>query len=365
MKNKSLLYKAFNKKKVLITGHTGFKGTWLTSWLKILGANIVGISVDIPTKPSHFEKTNLSKEIIDLRMDINSINLKNKINKFKPDFIFHLAAQSLVTESHEDPLKTWKTNVLGTANLLNSLKSYKKSCVAVFITSDKCYDNKEWAWGYRETDKLGGSDPYSGSKASAEILINSFVKSFFSKNHPVKIASVRAGNVIGGGDWSPHRIIPDVISAWSNKKPVKIRNPGATRPWQHVLEPLSGYLTLAAQMSKNNKLQGETFNFGPNDNQIKTVRNVVNSIYKFLPKKALMVKKGSNKNNEHHFLKLNCDKALNTLKWIPTLNFDETIEMTMEWYLSYYKNPKNIHKKTVEQIKKYEELAKARNVSWS
>ena len=248
MKNKSLLYKAFNKKKVLITGHTGFKGTWLTSWLKILGANIVGISVDIPTKPSHFEKTNLSKEIIDLRMDINSINLKNKINKFKPDFIFHLAAQSLVTESHEDPLKTWKTNVLGTANLLNSLKSYKKSCVAVFITSDKCYDNKEWAWGYRETDKLGGSDPYSGSKASAEILINSFVKSFFSKNHPVKIASVRAGNVIGGGDWSPHRIIPDVISAWSNKKPVKIRNPGATRPWQHVLEPLSGYLTLAAQM---------------------------------------------------------------------------------------------------------------------
>ncbi len=361
----NLFYRTFNKKRVLVTGHTGFKGTWLISWLKTLEANVTGISVDIPTSPSHFEKTNLSKEINDLRMDINNSNLKKKIDKIKPDFIFHLAAQSLVTKSHEDPLKTWSTNVLGTANLLNSLIDYKKPCVAIFITSDKCYDNKEWEWGYRETDELGGSDPYSGSKASAEILINSFVKSFFPNNHTVRVASVRAGNVIGGGDWSSNRIIPDVIRAWSTNKAVKIRNPNATRPWQHVLEPLSGYLTLAAHMSKTKRIQGESFNFGPNDNQIKTVSNVVHSIYKYLPKKSLKMKKGSNKNNEHHFLKLNCDKALNTLNWTSTLTFDETIEMTMEWYLAYYKNPKKIFNKTISQIKNYEDLAKSRKLSWS
>ena len=359
------LQNTFLNKKVLITGHTGFKGTWLTTWLKMLGANITGISLDIPTYPSHFKKTPLSNEINDLRLDIRSKDLNKHINKIKPDFIFHLAAQSLVTKSHEDPLDTWSTNVIGTANLLNSLISYKRKCIAIFITSDKCYDNKEWEWGYRETDVLGGSDPYSGSKASSEILINSFAKSFFTKSHPVKVASVRAGNVIGGGDWSSDRIIPDVIRAWSSNKAVKVRNPNATRPWQHVLEPLSGYLTLASAMSKNYNLQGETFNFGPNDNQIKTVRNVVRSIHKYLPKKSLVIKKGSNKNNEHHFLKLNCDKALNTLNWTSTLNFDETIKMTMEWYLSYYKNPKNIYQTTKLQIKKYEDLAKKRSISWS
>lgn len=361
----NLLYNTFNKKKVLVTGHTGFKGTWLISWLKALNAEVTGISIDIPTKPSHFEKTNLSKEINDLRMDINVPTLKKRINEIKPDFIFHLAAQSLVTKSHEDPIKTWSTNVLGTANLLNSIRDYKKSCVAVFITSDKCYDNKEWEWGYRETDQLGGSDPYSGSKASAEILINSFVKSFFSKKHPVRVASARAGNVIGGGDWSLNRLIPDIIRSWSTNKPLIIRNTYATRPWQHVLEPLSGYLTLAAHMSKSKKIQGETFNFGPNDNQIKTVSNVVKSICDHFPKKSLKIIKGSNKNNEHHFLKLNCDKALNVLNWNSTLTFDETIEMTMEWYLDYYKNPNKIFHKTLSQIKKYEELAKIRNLSWS
>lgn len=361
----NLLRSTFNNKKVLITGHTGFKGTWLTSWLKLLGANIIGVSIDIPTNPSHFKKTNLCDQIVDLRLNVASKKIKNIIFQHKPDFIFHLAAQSLVTKSHTDPLETWETNVIGTANVLNSLKNYKKNCVAIFITSDKCYDNKEWHWGYRETDALGGSDPYSGSKASAEILINSFVKSFFPKNHFVKIASVRAGNVIGGGDWSSNRIIPDVIRAWANNKAVTIRNPKATRPWQHVLEPLSGYLSLAANMSKSRNLQGETFNFGPSDNQIKTVRNVVNAIHKFLPKKNLIVKKGRNINSEHHFLKLNCDKALNILDWNSTLTFDETIRMTMEWYLAYYKSPNKIFNFTLDQIKSYEEIAMSRKIPWS
>ncbi len=355
---------SFRNKKVLITGHTGFKGTWLTAWLRLLGANITGISLDIPTSPSHYKKTTLSKEINDLRFDIRSKELNKHINKIKPDFIFHLAAQSLVTKSHHDPLDTWSTNVMGTANLLNSLIKYNRKCVTIFITSDKCYDNREWEWGYRESDKLGGSDPYSGSKASAEILINSFSKSFFEKSHPVKIASVRAGNVIGGGDWSSDRIIPDVIRAWASNKAVTIRNPNATRPWQHVLEPLSGYLSLAAYMYKKNKLQGESFNFGPNDNQIKTVRNVVKSIHNYLPKKNLIIRKGLNTNNEHHFLKLNCDKALNTLNWTSTLNFEETIKLTMEWYLAFYSDPRKIYQVTISQVKYYEKIAKQRKVSW-
>ena len=355
----------FKNKNVLITGHTGFKGSWLVAWLKLLGANITGISVDVPTNPSHFVKAKLSRLMVDKRKDINTKNLSQIINKAKPDYIFHLAAQSLVTESHKNPKETWSTNVMGTANLLNSLRDYNRECIAIFITSDKCYDNQEWEWGYRETDKLGGSDPYSGSKASAEILINSFVKSFFKSKHPVQIATVRAGNVIGGGDWSSNRIIPDVVRAWTSNKPVTIRNPNATRPWQHVLEPLSGYLTLASYMANNKSLNGESYNFGPNDNQIKTVKNVVNAVYKYVPKNSIKINKGFNRNSEHNYLKLNCDKALNTLNWTSTLTFNKTIQMTMEWYLHYYKDPKTIYNFTISQIKEYQQYAREKKLVWS
>ena len=211
MNNIKLINNTFRNKKIIVTGHTGFKGTWLVAWLKLIGAKVTGISINIPTRPSHFVSSKLRSSINDYRLDVNSKKVSKIIRKEKPDFIFHLAAQSLVSKSYDDPLSTWNTNVLGTGNILQSLVDYKKKCIAVFITSDKCYDNKEWHWGYRETDQLGGTDLYSGSKAAAEILVNSYFKSFFEKNNYVKIASVRAGNVIGGGDWSPNRLIPDVI----------------------------------------------------------------------------------------------------------------------------------------------------------
>ena len=364
LKNTSL-FKTFKNKKIIVTGHTGFKGTWLTAWLKLMGADVTGISIDIPTTPSHFANTPLSKNINDIRLDIRSKKIEGIINKVKPDFIFHLAAQSLVSKSHENPVTTWETNVMGTANLLQSLVNYKRKCVAIFITSDKCYDNKEWIWGYRETDDLGGSDPYSGSKAAAEILIKNYTKSFFEKNKNIKIASVRAGNVIGGGDWSMDRIIPDVIRSWSQNKPLVIRNAGATRPWQHVLEPLSGYLALAVHMSNKKIFEGQAFNFGPSDRQINTVKNVVAAINNYLPDKKLIIKKGINTNKEHHFLKLNCDKAQETLNWSATLDFDETIKLTMDWYLAYYRDPKNIYKLTLEQIETYMDISQNRRISWS
>ena len=364
MKNK-LLYKTYYNKKVLVTGHTGFKGTWLTIWLKLLGAEVMGISLDIPSKPSHFEKSNISKSIKDIRMDINSKNLKKTILDFKPDFIFHLAAQALVNLSFEDPYSTWQPNVMGTATVLESLKSYNKKCTVILVTSDKCYDNKEWPWGYRETDQLGGSDPYSGSKAAVEILINSYVKSFYSNSKNLKIASVRAGNVIGGGDWSKDRIIPDIIKGWFQSKTIFLRNPSATRPWQHVLEPLSGYLSLAEKMYNNKNFIGEAYNFGPSDNQINTVTNVVGLIKKYLPKKSLSIRNGTKNNKEHHLLKLNCDKALSKLKWRSTLDFNETIDLTINWYLLYYKNPKKTYDITTSQINLYTKLAFDRKIHWA
>ena len=355
----------FKDKNILITGHTGFKGAWLTSWLRLLDANIMGISIDLPTSPSHFDALDLKKKILDLRLDVRSKKIELKIKKFKPDFIFHLAAQSTVMKSYNEPILTWDTNVLGTANLLSSLENYKKNCVVILITSDKCYDNAEWEWGYRETDKLGGSDPYSSSKAATEILIQSFVKSFLSKNKKIKIASVRAGNVIGGGDWSEDRLIPDIIKSWKKNTSILIRNPNATRPWQHVLEPLSGYLDLASNIYRSNKFHGHSFNFGPRNDQINNVKNVLDAIKKYLPKKNLKIKIKKNNREEHKFLKLNCDKALSMLGWFPVLTFDETIKKTMEWYLSYYSNLKQTSNYTNQQIIEYFNLAKIRKHKWA
>jgi len=271
----------FYQKKVIITGHTGFKGSWLTLWLKIYGANIFGISKDIPTKPSNFDASRVYNGIKNYKLDIlDQKKLKKLFLKINPDYVFHLAAQSLVKKSYEDPSITWNTNLIGTLNILESLRQLNKSCVAVLVTSDKCYLNKETHKGYKESDTLGGEDPYSASKASTEMLIKSHVKSFFKeKNKKIYIASVRAGNVIGGGDWSKNRLIPDCIIKWSKHKSVKIRSPLSTRPWQHVLEAVYGYILLATKLSKNFKLHGESFNFGPSNNSnynviflVKTIR---------------------------------------------------------------------------------------------
>ena len=254
--------KFFKGKKVLITGHTGFKGSWLTAWLKLLGAEVFGIALDPITELSNYSVSNITKNIIDKRIDVTDRNkLIREITDISPDIIFHLAAQPLVRDSYKFPHKTWNTNLMGTINVLESLSLIKSKCIAIFITSDKCYQNKEWLWGYRENDELGGEDPYSASKAAAENAIKSYTKSFYQNSSNISIASARAGNVIGGGDWSKDRIVVDCVKAWSMNKSVELRNPYSTRPWQHVLEPLSGYLQLAYKMHNNKELHGESFNF--------------------------------------------------------------------------------------------------------
>ena len=357
----------FKNKTVLITGHTGFKGSWLSIWLNELGAKVVGISLDPPSEPSHFKVTNLSTNITHLLVDIrNAELLKETISQYQPDFVFHLAAQALVKKSYQDPLDTWSTNVIGTLNILEALKTVKKLCAAVIITSDKCYDNVEWVWGYRETDKLGGPDPYSASKAAAEILIKSHIKSFFNTNSLVRIASARAGNVIGGGDWAIDRIIPDCVKAWGNNEIVEIRNPFSTRPWQHVLEPLSGYLNLAVELYNNLELHGESFNFGPNAIQNHSVEDLVIEMSKYWKqvkwKDISMQAKGP---YESGLLKLNCDKALFYMNWYSVLNFKETVRFTAEWYSKFYLNQGTSIDATLSQIYEYTKIANKKGLKWA
>jgi len=353
----------YKNKTVIVTGHTGFKGSWLTQWLLILGARVIGISNNVPSKPSHFEAMNLKNKIINKKIDIRNLNiLKKAFKKYKPDYIFHLAGQSIVKRSFTDPIYTWQTNTIGTLNILESLREFKKECIVVLITSDKSYKNLEIKRGYKENDLLGGSDPYSASKAGAEMVIQSSIKSFFPlKNTNVFFSVARAGNVIGGGDWSNERLIPDCIKSWSRNHKVSLRNPKSTRPWQHVLEAICGYLLLAAQLKKNKKLHGEVFNFGPNNNNDHSVLHVVKTMKKYWKKvswKILQSNKG--KFYESSLLKLNSNKSKNELKWKCILTFSETIKMVIDWYISFYTKPKNII--TADQIKQYEKLLKKRSI---
>ena len=346
--------KKFKNKKVIVTGHTGFKGSWLVLWLKLLGAKIIGISLNSPTKPSHFDKLNLKKKIIHINLDIRNLKKLEKIfKKFQPDFVFHLAAQSLVKKSYRNPIETFGTNTIGTLNVLESLKKIRKKFSAVIITSDKSYKNLTIKRGYHENDLLGGEDPYSASKGAAELIIQSFCKSYFKNDKKKNIAVARAGNVIGGGDWSDDRLIPDCVKSWSKYKKVLIRNPKSTRPWQHVLEALRGYLILALQLYNDNKLHGEPFNFGPKNSQNKDVITLVKQMKKNWNK---VTWKEANKQNqlfEAKLLKLNSLKAEKRLRWKPILNFAETVKMTTEWYKNYYENKKNIREFSIKQIKNY------------
>jgi len=365
--NRSL--NVFTNKKVLITGHTGFKGSWLSLWLKQLGAKVSGISIDIPSKPSHFVAANLSDEIDDHRIDIrDSEAVIQIVKKIQPDFVFHLAAQALVRPSYETPVETMMTNSIGSANILDALRSLDKPVTAVMITSDKAYDNVEWVWGYRETDRLGGKDPYSASKGMAELAIRSFVDSYFAEpDSNVRVAITRAGNVIGGGDWAVDRIVPDCMQAWSNSKVVDIRSPDATRPWQHVLEPLSGYLALGAALSTNQELHGEAYNFGPPADQNHSVRELIDEMSCYWGSVRWNDTSIAQQHlHEAGLLKLNCDKALFDLQWKPTLAFKETVEMTVEWYRHYYQNSTaSIYDFTISQIEAYTKLASERKLSWA
>ena len=358
----------FRDKTVLITGHTGFKGSWLTAWLVKLGANVVGIALDPPTDPSHFDSAKLSTVMKDLRVDIRNLKeVENTILKTKPDFVFHLAAQSLVRQSYENPIDTWQTNVMGTINILESLRKIDNLCTAIIITSDKCYRNIEQTDGYIETDELGGYDPYSGSKGAAELAIRSYVRSYFPKESTnVRIASTRAGNVIGGGDWAVDRIIPDCVKNWSQNNAIQLRNPKATRPWQHVLEPISGYLTLALALSRDITLHGESFNFGPREEEDHSVIDLVQEMSIYWDQvKWEDISNIPSKYHESSLLKLNCAKASELLRWNATLDFKNTIFMTASWYQKYYANLEQIQDITNQQIDDYVKLAIEKGLPWA
>jgi CDP-glucose 4,6-dehydratase len=369
MDNKIRFGNIYQNKKVLVTGNTGFKGSWLCTWLISLGAEVYGLSNNIPTNPAMFVELNLEAKMKHYFVDVRDVDdLRNKIKEIEPDFIFHLAAQPIVSLSYNDPIETLSTNIMGTANLLESLRILNKQCVAIIITSDKCYDNVEWIYGYKETDAVGGKDIYSGSKGAAELIFKSYYHSYFKKpESKVKIASVRAGNVIGGGDWALDRIVPDCMRSWSEKRIVEIRSPNATRPWQHVLEPLSGYLQLGEKLYKDNNLNGESFNFGPKPEYNHSVKELLEDMsirWNFKNSKDAYRIIGNEKFHEASLLKLNCDKALYFFQWKSTLNYENLIEFTSDWYYQFYNNKIDMFDYTNFQIDKYENIARITEQSW-
>ncbi len=361
----------YKDKKVLITGNTGFKGGWLTVWMLNLGAKVYGIADQVPTEPSLFELLNLRNRITYFEADVRDLGrMEEIVASVEPDFVFHLAAQPIVIESYQNPVETMSTNIMGTVHILEALRKLTKPCVAVMITSDKCYDNVEWHWGYRENDALGGKDPYSASKGAAELMIKSYYHSFFSKPEShIRVAAVRAGNVIGGGDWAENRIVPDCYRAWIAHKKVEIRQPHATRPWQHVLEPLSGYLAAGRKLFEDgDSINGEPFNFGPNADQNKTVLQLISTLasYEKGGKTADLIDAGGKAMfKEAGLLKLNCDKALHFLDWRPVLLFEETARFTALWYEGYRTSPETLYELTSTQLQEYISLAKSRNLTWS
>ena len=345
--------KKFSGKKVFITGHTGFKGSWLAFVLQQYGAIIKGFAFEPKCDNSHFKELELEHTVDNVYGDINNKeNLKEAIISFQPEYVFHLAAQALVKKSYDDPLETFNTNIIGSANLLDAVRACKSVRSLVYITSDKCYENVEWLWGYRETDKLGGRDPYSASKAAAEIIFSSFYRSFLSSRDNMGAASTRAGNVIGGGDWAADRIIPDCIRAFKDDGTVVLRNPQSTRPWQHVLEPISGYLLLATKIyDEPNKYSG-SWNFGPKMSQPLTVEEVTRNIIKHYGKGNIKVEKLGEGFYEANLLQLNCDKANQKLLWSPRWSVEKTLEVTANWYKRFH-NGEAVQSITGSQINEY------------
>ncbi len=351
----------YKNKKVLITGHTGFKGSWLSKWLLELGAKVYGYALAPPTSPSLFNQLNLENAIGDNRNDIRDLDvLKSYVKKVAPDFIFHLAAQSLVRDSYDNPVETIETNINGTVNLLEAVRQLGISTTIVVITSDKCYENKEWIHGYRENDPMGGYDPYSMSKGAAELVVSSYRRSFFNpvdfKKHGVRLASARAGNVIGGGDWAKDRIVPDCIRALQQNATIEVRNPLATRPWQHVLESLGGYLLLGSKLNKCSaeelEIYANGFNFGPLPSSNKSVEKLVNEVIKNWGSGNWNYKKETAV-HEAFLLNLSIDKAFHILGWQPVWDFTKTIQNTTAWYKNQFEG-KDVVAITKTQIKNYQ-----------
>lgn len=355
----------YKGKSVLVTGHTGFKGSWLSIWLKNLGAEVIGYSMEPPTKPSMFEVCKLDEKIISVIGDIREEKKLNRVlKKYKPEVVFHLAAQPLVRLSYKSPKETYETNVIGTVNILEAAKNSSSVKAVVVITTDKCYENKEWVYGYRETDPMGGYDPYSSSKGCAELIVSSYRNCFYNEKG-IALSTARAGNVIGGGDWAEDRLVPDYVKSVSENKSIIIRNPISIRPWQHVLEPLSGYLWLGAVMIKDVKKYNSGWNFGPKDTDVLSVEEILKLSIKTWGKGSISMDKNVQP-HEANLLKLDISKAKAYLKWHPVYDVAKAVDRTIQWYKIYYENKnENMYEYTLRQIEEYGEEAKIQNLMWS
>ena len=359
-------------KRVLVTGHTGFKGSWLAIWLKELGAEVVGYALDPPSEPDNFSATALKDRITHVHGDILNFNqLMAVVDKYRPEYVFHLAAQAVVRQSYENPKETLDVNIGGTINVLEAVRLSPSVRVLVNVTSDKCYENREWLWGYRENDPLGGSDPYSASKGCAELVFGAYLKSFFghhASGRSIGAASVRAGNVIGGGDWGRDRLIPDCVRALSMDKPVAIRNPEAVRPWQHVLEALSGYLWLGAQLWKDPQKYGGAWNIGPGGADSIKTKDLVAKLIAAWGKGTWEDQSDPRQPYEAMSLRLYCDKAWHGLQWRCILPVSECLQWTVDWYKQYNNtmlDKYSMYDLCVEQIQAYENRARREGLAWT
>jgi CDP-glucose 4,6-dehydratase len=383
-------------RRVLVTGDTGFKGSWLTSWLLELGAEVTGLARDVPTTPALFDQLALGRRIRHVDADVrDSAAVAGVLRETRPELVLHLAAQPLVGQSYQDPVETWSTNVVGTATLLRELHRARRPCAVVVVTSDKCYRNEEWPWPYRENDPLGGDDPYSASKAATELVVRSFCRSFFGSGReasgtgrspsPVQVVTARAGNVLGGGDWADGRIVPDCIRAWSRGEPVQLRHPGSVRPWQHVLESLSGYLLLGSELlsatdhARMSDLHGEAVNFGPATMREVSVLDVVTGVAAAFghpdPGRSFRVSAAPSF-AEAQQLRLDSSQALLRLGWHGVLDVPEMVEMTGSWYRGYVESAAGAEREgdgrveilrrlTVDQLDRYTALAAERGLEWA
>jgi len=347
----------YKGKTVLVTGDTGFKGSWLAIWLLNLGANVVGYALEPSTEKDNYVICNLGDKITHVNGDIRDYQALLKVfSQYKPEIVFHLAAQALVLESYKDPLYTYSTNVMGTVNLFEAVRHTPSVKVAINVTSDKCYENREWIYGYREIDPMGGKDPYSASKGASEIITSSYLRSFFNQENTANTASVRAGNVMGGGDWAVHRIFPDCMRALLNHKPIVIRNPDAVRPWQHVLESLSGYLALGSLLYTKGKKYSGGWNFGPLSKNMVTVKHLVEETIKQWGGGKYIVEHEKDNNLETNLLHLDISKAVNKLNWHSVLDFKQTVKLSIDEYRIDEFTNEEIFNQRIDHINKYIKL---------
>jgi CDP-glucose 4,6-dehydratase len=348
----------YRGKKVLVTGHTGFKGGWLVSWLKLLGANVIGFALPPEAEPNLFTAARVAEGMTSVFGDIRDLPALSAVFKqHNPEIVVHNAAQPLVRRSYREPVETYATNVMGTVHVLEAARHTPSVRALVVVTSDKCYDNREWFWGYREADAMGGHDPYSSSKGAAELVAAGYRKSFFSQNGSAGVGSARAGNVIGGGDWSEDRLVPDIVRGISSGEPVVIRCPQSVRPWQHVLEPVRGYLILAQRLFEDGLAHADGWNFGPRDEDAITVSDLAQRMVSLWGKGELKIELDPAAVHEAQYLRLNCDKARTQLGWQPLLTLDEALAWTMEWYRNYYRSPGTACSTTLAQIERYMQAA--------